>query len=76
VSHAFHSPHMDGVLDEFRAIATGLTYHLPRIPVISSVTGRPATAEDLSSPDYWAQHIRQPVPWFRCCGATARRRTR
>nr|WP_264086255.1 type I polyketide synthase [Streptomyces marincola] len=61
VSHAFHSPHMDDVLDEFRTIAAEVTYHPPTIPVVSNVTGTLATAEQLTSPDYWTQHIRQPV---------------
>ncbi|MEU8827600.1 beta-ketoacyl synthase N-terminal-like domain-containing protein [Streptomyces sp. NPDC048636] len=61
VSHAFHSPHMDGVLDELRAIAAGLTFAAPAIPVVSNVTGRIATPEQLASPDYWASHARDAV---------------
>ncbi|MFD4791514.1 beta-ketoacyl synthase N-terminal-like domain-containing protein, partial [Streptomyces sp. NPDC058459] len=61
VSHAFHSHRMEPVLEEFRAVAAGLTFHPPRIPVVSDVTGRPATAAELASPDHWTRHIRQAV---------------
>ncbi|MEU6882656.1 SDR family NAD(P)-dependent oxidoreductase [Streptomyces sp. NPDC046712] len=61
VSHAFHSPHMDPILEEFRAVAAGLTFHTPRIPIISTLTGTLATAEELASPDYWTRHIRETV---------------
>ncbi|MFD9036270.1 SDR family NAD(P)-dependent oxidoreductase, partial [Streptomyces sp. NPDC059567] len=61
VSHAFHSAHMDGVLDDFRQAITGLTFHTPKIPVISNVTGLPATGDDLTTPAYWAEHIRRAV---------------
>ncbi|MBB5937000.1 acyl transferase domain-containing protein [Streptomyces zagrosensis] len=61
VSHAFHSPHMDAMLDALRAVAAGLTFAAPTIPVLSNVTGEPATAQQLGSPDYWAEHARSTV---------------
>ncbi|MBN3930706.1 acyltransferase domain-containing protein, partial [Streptomyces verrucosisporus] len=61
VSHAFHSPHMDGILDEFREVARSLTFHPPAIPVVSTVTGEPAGPELLCSPDYWTDQIRATV---------------
>ncbi|MET9558356.1 type I polyketide synthase [Streptomyces sp. NPDC006645] len=61
VSHAFHSPHMDGILEEFRSVAAGITYHPPVIPVVSSVTGELAAPDSLTSPDYWTDQIRATV---------------
>ncbi|MFI0816166.1 type I polyketide synthase [Streptomyces sp. NPDC021115] len=57
VSHAFHSPHMDPVLDDFRRIGETLRYDAPRIPLISTVTGRPAEP-DSTGAAYWTEHIR------------------
>ncbi|MEV6535359.1 type I polyketide synthase [Streptomyces sp. NPDC051639] len=61
VGHAFHSARMDAALDEFRTVAESVTYHAPRITVVSNLTGRPATAEELRSPDYWVRHLRRLV---------------
>ncbi|MEU9704084.1 type I polyketide synthase [Streptomyces sp. NPDC047981] len=61
VSHAFHSPHMEPILDEFRAVAGKLTFSPPTVPIVSNVTGRLLTAEEACSPEYWADHIRGAV---------------
>ncbi|MFE2188305.1 type I polyketide synthase, partial [Streptomyces sp. NPDC059455] len=60
VSHAFHSPLMDPILEPFAQAIDGLTFHRPTLPVLSNLTGEPA-AEELATPDYWVRHIRRPV---------------
>ncbi|MEU1518311.1 SDR family NAD(P)-dependent oxidoreductase [Streptomyces sp. NPDC005811] len=61
VSHAFHSPLMEPMLDAFRAVLADVSYGQPTLPVVSDLTGRLATAAELASPDYWTQHVRRPV---------------
>ncbi|MFE2416897.1 SDR family NAD(P)-dependent oxidoreductase [Streptomyces hokutonensis] len=61
VSHAFHSPLMEPMLAEFGRIAGELTYDAPSIPVLSGLTGLPATGEELRSAAYWIRHAREAV---------------
>ncbi|MEV5955789.1 type I polyketide synthase [Streptomyces sp. NPDC051987] len=59
VSHAFHSPLMEPVLDEFTTVAETVTYHPPRIPLVPAADGDPLT------PAYWARQIRDTVHFQR-----------
>ncbi|WP_204052824.1 type I polyketide synthase [Microbispora siamensis] len=61
VSHAFHSAHMDGVLEEFRQVVAGLTFGPAQVPVVSTATGKLAGEREMSSPDYWVAQLRGAV---------------
>ncbi|MCX5359773.1 SDR family NAD(P)-dependent oxidoreductase [Streptomyces sp. NBC_00124] len=65
VAHAFHSAHTEPVLktysDHLAALFTHHTLGNAEIPVISNLTGTPATPDQHHNPAYWAHHIRQPV---------------
>ncbi|MDT0346928.1 type I polyketide synthase [Streptomyces litchfieldiae] len=61
VSHAFHSPLVEPALAEFRAVAASVEYAVPRLTLISNVTGEPVGLDTLADPDYWCRHARQAV---------------
>ncbi len=61
VDHAFHSPLMEPILDEFAGSLDELRASEMVIPVISSRTGREATIEELTSVEHWVRHVREPV---------------
>ncbi len=60
-SHAFHSRAMDGVASGLREAVLSVPLSAPTLPMISGVSGGWITAEQATSPDYWAGHCRAPV---------------
>ncbi len=60
-SHAFHSAMMEPIFHSFHALVSRVNLHAPSLPYISNVSGAWITAEQATSPDYWAAHLRQCV---------------
>jgi acyl transferase domain-containing protein/acyl carrier protein len=65
-SHAFHSPMMDGILDEFTEMVDAVTRSAPRSPFLSNLSGGWITEQEATSPHYWAAHLRQEVRFSDC----------
>jgi microcystin synthetase protein McyG len=60
VSHGFHSPLMTSILSAFLEVAQKINYQLPKINIVSNLTGKPIS-EEIATPEYWCQHIEKPV---------------
>jgi len=60
VSHAFHSPLIDPMLDAFEAAARRVTYRAPQVDVVSNLTGR-VLADGEVTAAYWRRHARGAV---------------
>ncbi|NKD77349.1 amino acid adenylation domain-containing protein [Haematospirillum sp. H1815] len=61
VSHAFHTPLMDPVLEHLEQAASGLQAAEPRIPMWSTVDRSYVDPERMGSGAYWRDHARNPV---------------
>ncbi|BAJ28533.1 MULTISPECIES: type I polyketide synthase [Kitasatospora] len=73
VSHAFHSPLMAEVFDEFRAALAGVVFRAPQLTLISNLTGKVARPAQLTDPEYWVRHIGEPVAFEAGMRAVERR---
>ncbi len=61
VSHGFHSPLMEPILDAFAGLAAAMEFKNPTIPWISNLTGGVLRANDSVDASYWVRHVRMPV---------------
>lgn len=60
-SHAFHSALMDPIGEPLARFVETLTLSEPTMPLVSTVTGDWLTANEATSPKYWADHARETV---------------
>jgi len=61
VSHAFHSPLMDPILDRFESEVAAVKFAEPQLRLASNLTGRLAAAGEMQRPAYWRRHLREAV---------------
>ncbi|MFN6560832.1 MAG: amino acid adenylation domain-containing protein [Nostoc sp. ChiSLP01] len=64
VSHAFHSPLIDDILDAFELQTSQIQFRAPSIPLISNLTGQMMYSEFIPDAKYWRQHTRQTVQFM------------
>ncbi|MFI0904496.1 SDR family NAD(P)-dependent oxidoreductase [Streptomyces sioyaensis] len=67
VSHAFHSPLMEPILDEFRSVVEELRFQPPTVPIKATAD----TAHSIDTPAYWVDHARNAVRFGDATGRLA-----
>jgi phthiocerol/phenolphthiocerol synthesis type-I polyketide synthase E len=63
-SHAFHSPFMDEIIEEFTSHVSKVQLSKPKLPYISNVTGTWITDEQATDPNYYASHLREATRFW------------
>ncbi|KAH8672377.1 hypothetical protein BGZ61DRAFT_537012 [Ilyonectria robusta] len=65
VPYAFHSSQLDPILEDFKQIASGVTFRKPEIPVLCPLDGNVVDTSGTFDPEYLANHSRKPVNMFK-----------
>src|SRR5208283_4303049 len=71
-SHAFHSAMVDPVIEPLAEILRQIPLSVPRVPYVSTMTGRWITADQAADPLYWARHCRETVRYAAALESLAR----
>jgi acyl transferase domain-containing protein/SAM-dependent methyltransferase len=64
VSHGFHSPQMEGMLDQWEHLARTANYRKPNVPLACNVTGELIEDDRLGNAQYWRRQVREPVQFM------------
>lgn len=60
-SHAFHSYMMEPILESFKKELEKIKLNIPRLPIISTVSGTWLTDTEATSTMYWVNHLKNTV---------------
>ncbi len=63
-SHAFHSRAMDPIVSTFKEYVTQFPRHSITKSIYSAKSGKLMTQEQAANPQYWADHLRDPVMFY------------
>jgi acyl transferase domain-containing protein/NADPH:quinone reductase-like Zn-dependent oxidoreductase/NAD(P)-dependent dehydrogenase (short-subunit alcohol dehydrogenase family)/ubiquinone/menaquinone biosynthesis C-methylase UbiE/acyl carrier protein len=63
VSHAFHSPLMNPMLEPFERAAAKVSFDAPRLRLVSNLTGKVTSPGQMVQLNYWRRHILETVQY-------------
>ncbi|MGB0521890.1 MAG: amino acid adenylation domain-containing protein [Flammeovirgaceae bacterium] len=66
VSHAFHSPLMEGIKEEIQQVVQNIKWKAGKYPLVSNLNGQLVGIKTLSQPVYWWKHLRETVKFKAC----------
>ncbi|MDX6601273.1 MAG: hypothetical protein QOF13_475, partial [Solirubrobacterales bacterium] len=61
VSHAFHSPLIEPMLEPFSKVLAEISFEAPALALLSNTSGELLSAEQATDPAYWVAQAREPV---------------
>ena len=71
VSHAFHSPLVEPMLDDFEREVSSVNFEAPRVMLVSNLTGGLADLTVIGRAAYWREHLRRKVQFANSIRALA-----